>query len=219
MTLAQRAVELSGVKRPEILRTLAAAYAETGRFAEAVQTAVQGPGPRRATEQADSDRIDSGHDSALRSGETVSRVARLACQDLNSALTRERCIGRHCVLKKTSGCDDFGLQCGPRIEENSGGPHVRWLARWPCALGRVSRRAAVVRCAAESMQPHPAELLRSRSRSCNPNDPLTEKESQLATVDARADNCREDDAGDEDDAGRLKRQHVLLRQISRRIPE
>jgi hypothetical protein len=36
---AQRALELSGGKSPEILGTLAAAYAETGRFAEAVQTA------------------------------------------------------------------------------------------------------------------------------------------------------------------------------------
>jgi Flp pilus assembly protein TadD len=37
--LAQRAVELSDGKRPEILETLAAAYAEAGRFPEAVQTA------------------------------------------------------------------------------------------------------------------------------------------------------------------------------------
>ena len=37
--LAQRAVELSDGKSPEILATLAAAYAEAGRFAEAVQTA------------------------------------------------------------------------------------------------------------------------------------------------------------------------------------
>ena len=37
--LAQRAVELSGGQEPAILDTLAAAYAEAGRFAEAVQTA------------------------------------------------------------------------------------------------------------------------------------------------------------------------------------
>jgi tetratricopeptide (TPR) repeat protein len=37
--LAQRAIELSDSRRPELLGTLAAAYAETGRFAEAVQTA------------------------------------------------------------------------------------------------------------------------------------------------------------------------------------
>ena len=37
--LAQRAIALSEGKRPEILGTLAAAYAETGQFAEAVQTA------------------------------------------------------------------------------------------------------------------------------------------------------------------------------------
>lgn len=37
--LAQRAIALSDGKRPEIIGTLAAAYAETGQFAEAVQTA------------------------------------------------------------------------------------------------------------------------------------------------------------------------------------
>ena len=37
--LAQRAVKLSGGREPAILGTLAAAYAETGRFTEAVQTA------------------------------------------------------------------------------------------------------------------------------------------------------------------------------------
>ena len=37
--LAQRAVKLSGGREPAILDTLAAAYAEAGRFADAVQTA------------------------------------------------------------------------------------------------------------------------------------------------------------------------------------
>jgi tetratricopeptide (TPR) repeat protein len=37
--LAQQAVQLSGGKSPEILDTLAAAYAEAGRFPEAVETA------------------------------------------------------------------------------------------------------------------------------------------------------------------------------------
>ncbi len=37
--LAQRAIKLSDGKNPVILDTLAAAYAEAGRFAEAVQTA------------------------------------------------------------------------------------------------------------------------------------------------------------------------------------
>ena len=49
--LAQRAVRLSGGRSPNYLDTLAAAYAEAGRFSEAVQTARTGPGPRRATEQ------------------------------------------------------------------------------------------------------------------------------------------------------------------------
>ncbi len=44
--LAERAAQLTGGRRPEILDTLAAAYAEAGRFAEAVQTA------RRALELA-----------------------------------------------------------------------------------------------------------------------------------------------------------------------
>ena len=39
MELAQRAVKLSGGQDPAILGTLAAAYAEAGRFSEAVQTA------------------------------------------------------------------------------------------------------------------------------------------------------------------------------------
>jgi len=38
---AQRAVELSGGKDPNFLRTLAAAYAESGRFSEAIMTAKQ----------------------------------------------------------------------------------------------------------------------------------------------------------------------------------
>ena len=37
--LARRAVQLSGGREPAILGTLAAAYAEAGRFPEAVQTA------------------------------------------------------------------------------------------------------------------------------------------------------------------------------------
>ena len=37
--LAQRAVKLSGVRQPAILGTLAAAYAEAGRFSEAMHTA------------------------------------------------------------------------------------------------------------------------------------------------------------------------------------
>jgi len=39
--LAQRANQLSGGQDPLILRTLAAAYAESGRFAEAITTAQQ----------------------------------------------------------------------------------------------------------------------------------------------------------------------------------
>ena len=39
--LAQRAVRLSGGRQPAILSTLAAAYAEAGRFSEAVETAQQ----------------------------------------------------------------------------------------------------------------------------------------------------------------------------------
>jgi protein O-mannosyl-transferase len=38
---AQQAVELSGGRDPKFLRTLAAAYAESGRFSEAVMTAKQ----------------------------------------------------------------------------------------------------------------------------------------------------------------------------------
>ena len=38
VTLAQHAVELTGSRQPEILGTLAAAYAETGQFAQAIET-------------------------------------------------------------------------------------------------------------------------------------------------------------------------------------
>jgi hypothetical protein len=38
---AQQAVELSGGNDPKFLRTLAAAYAESGRFSEAITTAQQ----------------------------------------------------------------------------------------------------------------------------------------------------------------------------------
>jgi two-component SAPR family response regulator len=37
--LAQHAVDLPGGKQPDVLGTLAAAYAEAGRFSDAVQTA------------------------------------------------------------------------------------------------------------------------------------------------------------------------------------
>jgi cytochrome c-type biogenesis protein CcmH/NrfG len=39
VVLAEKANELSGGADPQVLRTLAAAYAETGRFPEAVSTA------------------------------------------------------------------------------------------------------------------------------------------------------------------------------------
>ncbi len=72
VTLARRAVELSPGDA-DLLGTLAAAYAETGRFAEAAQTA-QGPGHRRATEQPRPGRVHSGQDSALRGREAFSRA-------------------------------------------------------------------------------------------------------------------------------------------------
>jgi hypothetical protein len=42
VALAQKAGRLAGGKNPRMLRTLAAAYAETGRYAEAAETARQG---------------------------------------------------------------------------------------------------------------------------------------------------------------------------------
>jgi predicted Zn-dependent protease len=42
LALAQRARRLSGDSNPVIFRTLAAAYAETGQFAEAIAAATQG---------------------------------------------------------------------------------------------------------------------------------------------------------------------------------
>jgi tetratricopeptide (TPR) repeat protein len=40
--LAEQALQLSGGKNPLIFRTLAAAYAESGRFSEAIETAQRG---------------------------------------------------------------------------------------------------------------------------------------------------------------------------------
>jgi len=87
------AVELSDAKRAEILGTLAAAYAEAGRFAEAVQTA------RKAADLATQQNSrpwpnPSGPRFALRSRDTFSRFAAvLACQDLDSTLTFDRHAG------------------------------------------------------------------------------------------------------------------------------
>jgi len=51
--LAERALKLSGGKNPIIFRTLAAAYAESGRFSEAIETAQHGF--ELATEQGNAD--------------------------------------------------------------------------------------------------------------------------------------------------------------------
>ena len=60
MDLAQRACTVSGFRDPTLMTTLAAAYAETGRFAEAVITAnrardlvtpADGPQARKIHEQ------------------------------------------------------------------------------------------------------------------------------------------------------------------------
>ncbi len=51
--LAEQALKLSGGKNPIIFRTLAAAYAESGRFSEAIETAQHGF--ELATEQGNAD--------------------------------------------------------------------------------------------------------------------------------------------------------------------
>ena len=51
VVLARRAVRLSASQSPNFLATLAAAYAEVGRFCEAVTTC-EGLGPRGTTEAA-----------------------------------------------------------------------------------------------------------------------------------------------------------------------
>ena len=90
--LAQRAVQLSDGREPAILGTLAAAYAEAGRFSEAVQTARQGPGTGHATEQPVIGRIDQGQDSALRSGNSLSARCRSPLLPVRSDLDREKTL-------------------------------------------------------------------------------------------------------------------------------
>jgi hypothetical protein len=51
--LTEQALKLSGSKNPIIFRTLAAAYAESGRFSEAIETAQHGF--ELATEQGNAD--------------------------------------------------------------------------------------------------------------------------------------------------------------------
>ena len=65
--LAERAVALSGGKEAQFLDTLAAAYAEAGRFGEAVETARRGLGNRHAAEPATTPGGDGGEIASLRS--------------------------------------------------------------------------------------------------------------------------------------------------------
>ena len=72
--LAERALKLSGGNEPAILGTLAAAYAEAGRFPEAAATA-QSPRTCYATEQAGLGGHLAGPDRPVRSGKALSRSA------------------------------------------------------------------------------------------------------------------------------------------------
>ena len=86
--LARRAVKLSDGREPAILGTLAAAYAEAGRFPEAVQTA------RKALELATQQnkqaagRIAQGQDSALRGGDSLSGTATVIPRAIRHAIVR-----------------------------------------------------------------------------------------------------------------------------------
>ncbi len=71
---AQRLMELSGDRDANVLDTLAAAYAEAGRFSEAVQTA-QSLATGHRTEQAAVGGIDQGQDCPVRSANALSRDA------------------------------------------------------------------------------------------------------------------------------------------------
>ncbi len=95
--LAQRAVQLSDGREPIVLGTLAAAYAEAGRFPEAVQTA-QGPGSGHRAEQAALRGIDPGQDAPLRSGKPFPRDAAV-----RSSRFRPASRGFHATLAARSG--------------------------------------------------------------------------------------------------------------------
>ena len=70
--LAERALKLSGGNEPAILGTLAAAYAEAGRFPEAVGHCAQSPGTGQATKQPGSGGYLAGPDRPVRSGKALS---------------------------------------------------------------------------------------------------------------------------------------------------
>ena len=91
--LAQRAVKLSGGQDPAILATLAAAYAEAGRFSDAVQNRPQGRQPRRAAGQARPLGTSPNPASALRSENPLPRNAPFLCQSFTSALSLNRPSG------------------------------------------------------------------------------------------------------------------------------
>ncbi len=95
--VALLALELTRGRDANILDTLAAAYAEAGRFPEAVQT-VQGPGVGHATEEPVLDRIPEGQDSALRSENSLSRYPTAlgpSVQPPVVVLAEERSSGEH----------------------------------------------------------------------------------------------------------------------------
>ena len=70
--LARRAVKLSDGQEPAILGTLAAAYAEAGRFPEAVQTARKALKLATQQNQHATGRSDPSQNSAVRGGDSLS---------------------------------------------------------------------------------------------------------------------------------------------------
>ena len=120
--LAQRAVQLSDGREPAVLGTLAAAYAEAGRFPEAVQTARAGPGTGRQPKQRGSSRGPAGPRSS--STRPVPPIAKPTA----------RCLaGRAAPARLRKNWKSFDEPSEPSSQAD----HVAWTAF--CGTGRVCR--------------------------------------------------------------------------------
>ena len=92
VTLAQRAVQLSGGREPAVLGTLAAAYAEAGRFPEAVQTA------RKALDLAVQQNNQSAAKSIRPKFACTNRALRIGSRPFHESKSRRRHARRRSPL-------------------------------------------------------------------------------------------------------------------------
>ena len=99
VALAERAWTLCGGREPAILGTLAAAYAEAGRFPEAVATA-QGRRAGPAAEETGTDGIDQRQASALPGRDCLSPGAVFVCREGDPPLKHRRPPSRRAASRR-----------------------------------------------------------------------------------------------------------------------